>query len=479
VAIDRTKLDEALAQIAAARDAISVALTAAQAADSVVEHEPPTASFTATVVDLAVSVDATGSADPDGGAIASYAWDFGDGATGSGVTASHTYAAGGTYTVTLTVTDDRGATGTAAQSVSAAAPAPTPTESMFAIGVTATYLRGLPQTGPEWDRLKAMADRALTFDPADGALDGSGDAFCAGLMYVATGVQSYADKVTAMLDTIVAHGPVDWWHAAANRKAGGWALAAQLVGYDTPAWRSFLRAMLDTAHAGHNRSGVMHDCAWDWDNNHGGAAMQSYAAICAVLGIREETIAGTLGGLDHLAKWLKAWCGDTSEYGFHVTATKTYGGLGKTDPTYSDTWQHDPARPAGVVQSSILLGETVDPAKEGAVPSDVIRENSAFPTIGGSATNYVYGNAGRRVNAAIILAANGHPGVWEWGDRALLRWRQWCDRNAVAPSGAQNQHADSTLNAVYGTAFPAVPSTGEVITCGDWLALGGSWPVRA
>src|SRR5262250_1346777 len=45
------------------------------------------------------------SSDPDG-TIASYAWTFGDGASGAGVTASHTYAAGGTYPVSLTVTDN-------------------------------------------------------------------------------------------------------------------------------------------------------------------------------------------------------------------------------------------------------------------------------------------------------------------------------------------------------------------------------------
>lgn len=76
----------------------------------------PTAAFDATTSPLQVDVDASGSSDPDG-TIVSYAWDFGDGATGSGVTASHTYAAAGTYTVSLVVTDDDGAAATVGQEV--------------------------------------------------------------------------------------------------------------------------------------------------------------------------------------------------------------------------------------------------------------------------------------------------------------------------------------------------------------------------
>ena len=56
----------------------------------------------------ALSFDGSGSTDPDG-TIASYAWDFGDGGTGSGPAPSHTYATAGLYTVSLTVTDNVGA----------------------------------------------------------------------------------------------------------------------------------------------------------------------------------------------------------------------------------------------------------------------------------------------------------------------------------------------------------------------------------
>lgn len=56
-----------------------------------------------------VSFDGTPSRDPDG-SVASWSWDFGDGAQGSGAQVTHTYTAPGRYFPKLTVTDNAGAT---------------------------------------------------------------------------------------------------------------------------------------------------------------------------------------------------------------------------------------------------------------------------------------------------------------------------------------------------------------------------------
>jgi PKD repeat protein len=60
---------------------------------------PEAVTFTASAVDV-------------DGTIVSYDWNFGDGATGSGPIAVHTYLTPGVFTATLTVTDDQGATAT-------------------------------------------------------------------------------------------------------------------------------------------------------------------------------------------------------------------------------------------------------------------------------------------------------------------------------------------------------------------------------
>jgi PKD repeat protein len=72
---------------------------------------PLAASFTVTpnpgTAGSPVNFDAGPSTDP-GTTISSYSWDFGDGATATGVASTHTYKKAGTYTVTITAADAAG-----------------------------------------------------------------------------------------------------------------------------------------------------------------------------------------------------------------------------------------------------------------------------------------------------------------------------------------------------------------------------------
>ena len=70
-----------------------------------------------------VTFSSAGSADEEG-EIASYQWDFGDGATSQEANPTHSYAALGNYRVSLAVTDDSGASATAHTFVSSAAVEP-------------------------------------------------------------------------------------------------------------------------------------------------------------------------------------------------------------------------------------------------------------------------------------------------------------------------------------------------------------------
>src|SRR5206468_4409830 len=88
-------------------------------------NQPPVAAFSSSCSALTCSFTST-SSDPDG-SIASYSWTFGDGATSTVQNPSHTYAAGGTYTVTLTVTDNQSATNAISHSVTVTAPNQPPT----------------------------------------------------------------------------------------------------------------------------------------------------------------------------------------------------------------------------------------------------------------------------------------------------------------------------------------------------------------
>lgn len=87
---------------------------------------------------LTVNFDASASNDPDNDAL-TYTWAFGDGATATGMIATHTYTTQGTRVVTLSVSDGRGGTATASQNIAVGAP---PAASIIAPAAGTLYAAG-------------------------------------------------------------------------------------------------------------------------------------------------------------------------------------------------------------------------------------------------------------------------------------------------------------------------------------------------
>ena len=104
---------------------------------------------------LSVLFDGTGSTDQNNDPL-TYNWAFGDGATGTGATVNHVYAAGGAYTAVLTVTDGNGGSDTDSVSISVGAP---PSATILTPSVGTLYTAG-----------DTIAFSGSATDPDDGVL---------------------------------------------------------------------------------------------------------------------------------------------------------------------------------------------------------------------------------------------------------------------------------------------------------------------
>jgi PKD repeat protein len=116
-----------------------------------------------------------------GGYLIDYQWDFGDSATASGATPSHTYAAAGTYNVTLTVKDDAGLTASVVHQVVVVQ---RPTVTTYTGVTTGDYHDSVTLSGTLADTATSgpLAGEAMMFtigtQSCSAFTDGSGAASC-------------------------------------------------------------------------------------------------------------------------------------------------------------------------------------------------------------------------------------------------------------------------------------------------------------
>ncbi|MFC8192420.1 PKD domain-containing protein [Cellulomonas sp. NPDC057328] len=178
-------------------------------------NQAPTAAFTPTLTGADLVVDGSASADPDG-TLVSHAWEFGDGGTATGATATHTYAGPGTYPVRLTVTDDDGATATTERSVTVA-PGPGPVALVAdAFGRTSASGWGAADQGGTW----VIAGSAGLYQVQEGTGRVSlGAGSTPRLRVDSTAVQSADVTATVTLDRLSNAGTTTLWLAG---RTSGW-----------------------------------------------------------------------------------------------------------------------------------------------------------------------------------------------------------------------------------------------------------------
>jgi PKD repeat protein len=136
-------------------------------------NQPPTAAFTPSCPGGLTCSFADQSTDPDG-SVASWQWSFGDGSSATTRNPSHTYTAGGSYTVTLTVKDNVGASSApVSHTVSVTAPPPPNQPPSVTAGPDQDVLVGLLFTlsGASFSDPDDNGPWTITIDWGDGRSD--------------------------------------------------------------------------------------------------------------------------------------------------------------------------------------------------------------------------------------------------------------------------------------------------------------------
>jgi PKD repeat protein len=156
--------------------------------------------------------DAGGECPPLAGTIVRYSWNFGDGATATGRTASHAFARQQTYQVTLTVTNDLGISASKAQTVAVAegaAPAPafisSPTDPVP--GQTVYFDATMSTAGAEHRIVRFVWNWGDGSDATDSSVPTASHPFAAGTWVVTLTVADETGQTATTTRTVVVKVP--------------------------------------------------------------------------------------------------------------------------------------------------------------------------------------------------------------------------------------------------------------------------------
>ncbi|MFC1619662.1 hypothetical protein ACFL45_06925 [Candidatus Neomarinimicrobiota bacterium] len=314
---------------------------------------------------------------------------------------------------------------------------------------SAAELADKPMSGLPWESVKAAADKAapnMAF-VSDQNNDNNARILAAAIVYARTGDEIYKGKVTAACEKLTGEGYPALAPGRSDennrtlawaRETGAYALAADLVGYRTAEFETWLRSMAEEYIAYDNRTllYMFHQRPNNWGTH-------AFGSLCAIYAYLQDT-ARLSEVRDY---WIQSVTGPKPD-------ELEYGGPGN-----DLSWQVDQTdlrliNPKGAVKQGLNI--------DGITPDDM-RRNSPFsnpPPV--PSTVYHWEALQGLVSGARILERMGMP-IWDVADSALyragyalqVRWEQ--DFGDWKADHSNGRHRDSNLwllpffDAVYGT----------------------------
>ena len=292
------------------------------------------------------------------------------------------------------------------------------------IWISALELKGLPESGPAWERLLQEANRPVSIPNLSDKKDPTNvQVMAKALVFARTGIEKYRqDVIKACIAAIGTE--KDGCTLALGRELAAYIIAADLVKLPESEDKRFCQWLLTLQNlklCGKTLKST-HETR---PNNWGTQAGASLAAIAVYINDKSE--------LNRIAKIFKGWLGDRKAY----TGFK-YGAL---------SWQADSKHPVGInPKGATKDGHSID----GVLPDDQRRNgNFKWPP---PKENYVYGALQGALAQAIILYRAGFD-VWNWENQALLRAFKWLHQEAKFPPKGDDRWEAPIIDYYYETSF--------------------------
>ncbi len=309
-------------------------------------------------------------------------------------------------------------------------------------------LASLPTSGAAWTSMVKVADGDLgTPLLSDQDNRHAGQTVAAALVFARTGKLVYRDKVVTELRELQARPGLSGARVlSVARQLGGYAIAADLVGYRDPGFVSLLGGLRTKDVGGHGRWFSVTQTSEDTSSNWGGWALASRIAVSRYVGDTAD--------VERAARVFRGFTGDRSAYaGFRTTAD------------FDPAWACNPT--AWVPINPASCGD-----RAGALVEDISRSSASYPSVDDTGRTYSWEALGGLTLSATLLQGAGHADVWQWGDKALLRAAQFLHRKGGYPAMySTNQYIPWAINNAYGVTLGPLQAAGHGRQFGytDWL----------